>query len=76
MARKKETRGGWNKKYRTKEQAKKAKNKSSRESAERTTTIINIRFHNIHDKDILDQLGKQENKCGYIKSLIRSDIAK
>lgn len=28
------------------------------------------------DQDIIDHLAKQENKSGYVKSLIRADIAK
>lgn len=28
------------------------------------------------EADIIDQLEKQENKAGYIKSLIRADISK
>ena len=33
-------------------------------------------MHGVHDADIIEQLAKQENKQGYIKALIRADIAK
>lgn len=40
------------------------------------TTRVAIRFVHSTDKDILDHLEKQPNKAGYIKSLIRADIAR
>lgn len=33
-------------------------------------------YHSEHDADILEQLDKQPNKSGYIKRLIRADIAR
>ncbi len=35
-----------------------------------------IKFHNIHDAEIIEFLEKQENVKGYIKSLILADIKK
>lgn len=40
------------------------------------TRVIPIRFFLSTDKDILDRLEQQDNKSGYIKRLIRKDIAK
>lgn len=40
------------------------------------TTVINVRLVKSTEADILEQLEKQENKAGYIKSLIRKDIEK
>lgn len=36
---------------------------------------IYLQLHILHDADILCQLSKCENKQGYIKELIRSDIS-
>lgn len=65
-----------NKKYKSKKQAKTAKIKRDNEIAKNTTTLVNFRFHNVHDSDILKRLGEQDNKCGYFKRLVRADIAK
>lgn len=35
---------------------------------------VKFSFNKEHDKDILDHLGKQQNKQAYIKNLIRQDI--
>ncbi len=40
------------------------------------TTKIGIKFNNRTDADIIAKLAEQENKAGYIKHLIRQDIAK
>lgn len=37
---------------------------------------IKFGFHRELDSDILEHLDKQQNKQGYIKDLIRADIAK
>ena len=42
---------------------------------EKTTTIC-LRLNNSTDKDILEHLTTIDNKSGFIKSLIRSDIPK
>lgn len=39
-------------------------------------TRISIKLVNNTDADILEHLAKQPNKQGYIKSLIRADMAK
>ena len=35
-----------------------------------------LKLHTVHDADIIAALDAQENKNGYIKKLIREDIAK
>ena len=35
-----------------------------------------VKLNKLHDADILEHLGKQPNKQGYIKALIRADIEK
>lgn len=40
------------------------------------TTQIKFKFNNKTDADILAYLDKLDNKQGYIKDLIRADIAK
>ena len=54
------------------EALKKAQEKYKKES----TTIINMRLHNERDSDIIDRLNNVASKQGYIKQLIREDIAK
>ena len=39
------------------------------------TTFIGLKLNNHTDADILRHLDKQANKQGYIKELIRKDIA-
>lgn len=39
-------------------------------------TRVSIKLVNNTDADILDHLAKQKNKQGYIKALIRADMAK
>lgn len=39
------------------------------------TTVFTMRLSYSTDKDIIEQLKKQESKQGYIKRLIRDDIA-
>lgn len=38
------------------------------------TRAFHLKCHVEHDKDIIAALDRQENKNGYIKSLIRKDI--
>ena len=40
------------------------------------TVVVNIRLVKSTEADIIEQLERQPNKSGYIKSLIRADIAK
>lgn len=40
------------------------------------TTRISLKLFNTTDADILTHLSKQENKQGYIKRIIREDIAR
>lgn len=76
MPKKKETRGGWNKKYTTEKQRQKAISKQVSESHSRTTRCINVRFHLENDKDILEMLDSVPNKAEYIRQLIKQDIAR
>lgn len=39
-------------------------------------TIISVKLINTSDADVIDKLNSVPNKSGYIKSLIRADIAK
>lgn len=76
MPRKKETRGGWNRKYRTESQRRKAKQRSDNESHKRTTTAVTFRFHNENDADVLAALAAAPNKADYVRRLIRDDASK
>lgn len=42
----------------------------------KTTKLMTVRLHLSNDKDIIDRLESSGNKNGYIKKLIRQDIAK
>lgn len=45
-------------------------------SIKRTTTRYLFQLHNTIDSDIIARLESVPNKAGYIKALIRADIAK
>lgn len=74
MSRRKETRGGWNRKYTTDKQRQAAAAKQRQESLNRTMKAISIRFHKVNDADVIAMLDQQENKADYIRQLIRADI--
>lgn len=40
------------------------------------TRSVTLRFNLKTDADILEQLDKVGNKCGYVKNLIREDMKK
>lgn len=40
------------------------------------TIQVKLKLHKVHDKDIIDILNSAVNKQGYIKQLIRDDIAR
>ena len=40
------------------------------------TTVVTMKLNNNQDADIIEKLKSVGNKQGYIKQLIRSDIAK
>lgn len=40
------------------------------------TTVVTMKLNNNKDADILEKLQSVDNKQGYIKELIRDDIAK
>ena len=40
------------------------------------TTQISLRFYNATESDLLEWMQAQENKQGYLKSLIRADMEK
>ena len=50
--------------------------KASQKYNQNNTKIINLRLNNKTDADVIEWLEKQDNKAGYIKRLIREDMAK
>lgn len=40
------------------------------------TVLLRLRFNKVNDADIIEHLNKCENKQGYIKRIIREDIAR
>ena len=38
------------------------------------TTQVPLRFYNATESDLIEHLNAQDNKAGYIKSLIRADM--
>ena len=50
--------------------------KAHAEWTKANTQLVAIRLNNRLDKDIIKKLAEAGNKQGYIKSLIRADIAK
>ena len=40
------------------------------------TVQVKMKLHRTHDEDIITKLNSVDNKQGYIKQLIREDIAK
>lgn len=76
MPRKKENRGGWNKKYKNEKQRRQAAQQQRQAYINRATTALTIRFNNIQDEEIINKLASVPNKAGYIKELILKDIRK
>ena len=64
------------KKYKTKKQARKGYYNSISKCHNKTTRCINVRFHLVNDKEVLDQIDKQPNKAEYLRNLILADINK
>lgn len=52
-----------------------AKPRTSAHYHKQRGTQVHLWFHDINDADILERLSEVGNKQGYIKSLIRADIA-
>ena len=50
--------------------------KASAKWEAKNTVQIKLKLHRRNDRDILDKLDSSGNKQGYIKKLIRDDIAK
>lgn len=71
MPKKKETRGGWNKKYTTEAQRKKAAAQSHAESQKRTRKMFSISFSRTSDADIIEFLDSQPTMNGAIKKALR-----
>lgn len=71
MPKKKETRGGWNKKYKTEKQAKKAAYESMRESHKRTQKQFSVSLSRTNDADLIEFLEAQESMGGTIKKALR-----
>ena len=74
MARRKETRGGWNKKYTTEKQRKKAFYEQATKWNKAHTRCINVRFNADTDKEVLEKLDQVDNKTDYLRKLILEDI--
>ena len=53
-----------------------AKNKQQQESDKRNCVQVKFKFTKSTDADILEWLSALDNKQGYIKRLIREDIAR
>ena len=56
--------------------AKKTNYKSHKKSIANNTVSVNVRLTKSTDFDIIAKLAEVDNKQGYIKKLIRADIAK
>ena len=64
----------WNKKYRTKAQARKAQGKSHDEYLKRTTKAFSFRLGIEKDRDVIGRLEEAPSLVGYIRELVRADI--
>lgn len=53
-----------------------ADSQAKRDWMKANTTIITMKLNRRTDADIIEQLTNVDNKNGYIKQLIRADIAK
>lgn len=53
-----------------------ADSQAKRDWMKANTTIITMKLNHRTDADIIEQLTNVQNKNGYIKQLIRADIAK
>ena len=53
-----------------------ADSQAKRDWMRANTTVITIKINHRTDADIIEQLTTVDNKNGYIKQLIRADIAK
>lgn len=42
----------------------------------KNSKTLTVLFSKIYESDLLEHLEKQENKCGYIKELIKKDMKK
>lgn len=49
--------------------------KAKKEWMKSNTTVFSMRLSHSTDQDIMERLEQQESKQGYIKQLIRDDIA-
>ena len=58
------------------EEKRRRKAKSDYRSQRKIRKNITFSCHREYDKDILEQLNKQENPSAYIKNLIREDMKK
>ena len=62
-------------KTKTEKQKREQHQKYNADYDKKNTTRLNVKLNNTTDQDILDFLTAIPNKQGYIKSLIRSDMA-
>ena len=58
------------------EYEKRSNYKATRKYQKEKTTDLRVRIINNTEQDIIQKLNSVENKSGYIKNLIRQDIAK
>ena len=63
-------------KYKTNKQKQKARNKVVASYQSKATRCINVRYHLVNDKEILNKLDQVPNKGDYIRKLILADIHK
>ena len=61
-------------KYKTKRQREKAHFRAVTKWQKTNTRCINVRYHLVNDKDILDKLDSVDNKGDYKRQLIRKDL--
>ncbi len=63
-------------KYASEEEARRAKNKAKDRYDKENTRPIKLKFNLKHDADVLEKLESVPSMQGYIKQLIRDDIAR
>lgn len=63
-------------KYKTNKQRQKATLETVARYHAKATRCINVRYHNVNDKEILEKLDSVPNKADYIRKLILADIRK
>lgn len=62
------------KKYKTKTQARKARNRRASKWGEKNLKTTILKFHKVNDKEVIDKLDSVDNKTDYVRTLIKNDI--